>query len=334
MEDIKERIKAYTKDLSKKLSKYWDKIKDFSIEHKNELIGVILVVAVVIAGFYFYRPMETAGNLPSVREEKITIPYFVQNMDLSILIEYEWTDIVYRSEWECMKVSSPPKAKLFYTVKNNGETFDEPIYLPVPNYIYPDQFQTKPGFMWINGLFIEIKDEPLPAGANETYEFTVNLQAYQEICNLENEINGYSKEVENKHQQLITANLPAEKRNQIDEAYISFKSAKEDINSLVEIVRAGDPSITLSSMDKINKFNIRQTAVLSQNIIANEYSSTNTETSISRMEDIVSKMQITELLNEIRSQRQEINELKTQLQKQLDKPNLEDLLRVYYNVTR
>ena len=316
------------------MSKLWSNTTNFILEYKTSLVGLFLIVSVGLALYSWYKPVETMPNITDYTRETKMLPYIIQNRDLVILIEYNWMDTVYMDEWECKKVDAAPKAKLIYTVKNNGERFDEILYLPVPEYIYPDQFQALPEFTWINGLYIVVQDQPLEKGAMETYEFTLNLQAYKEVCDIKNEVDGYSKEVENRYKKLIESKLPSDVLNQIDEAYISFKSAKEEVDRVVEIIRAGDPSLTLAAMGKIDGFSIRQKAVLSQNTIANEYSLLQAEIRIERMQEAVSQSNIDEILNEIRGQRQELNSLKTQLEKQLDKPSLEDLLEAYYNMPR
>jgi hypothetical protein len=332
--DVSKMIKAYFKDLGENLSKFGSDLRDLVIEHKTSVVGLILVFVIILAAFYWYIPLETRPNISSQEQGTTVLPYIAQNKDLVILINYQWVDNVYRSEWECMKVNTAPKAKITYTVKNQGEKYEELLYLPVPDYIYPDQFQSKPEFNWINGLYITVLDQPLERGAMEKYEFIVDLQAYREICNLKNEVDGYSNEVERRYDELTKTGLSSDRLNQIDEVHISFNSAKTELDKIVESMRAGNPSLTLAGMDKINKFNIRQTAVLSQSTISSEYSLSQTEIQLNKMEEVVSESNIDLILSEIQSQRETINSLKIQLDEQMDKPSLEDLLDAYYNTPR
>lgn len=338
MEESDGKLARYFKDLSKKTSRTWTdlnekaseafkKLNAWLVENKTPVVGIVLALVLFSGGYWLFSTPMTASTTPDyIPEQKITLPYIVQNRDLSIELEYAWIDDVLSSAWDCPAITTPPRARLSYTVKNHGETFDGMFYLPVPDYLYPDQFQTPASFTWTDGLYMVMDDAPIRTGGNRTYEFIVTMQPYLELCKTKNEMDAYGNEVENKYDQLSGAGMPTDKFTQIQQAFLSFQASHQSITNLVQTARGGDPSLTLASMDKLSTYDYRQQSLLSRAVVLDEYSYASTE---GRFETIV---QTVSTPNE--QVLQEIADIKAQLQKQLDEPSLEDLLRAYYNVSQ
>lgn len=332
--DFRARLLDWADKVDEFLKKTSDKAKRFYNTYKRQIyygLGIIVVFAVIYFGSnYISQPK---AEVPQIQEEK-PISFYI-NPELSIELEYVWIDNISSSEWECTHLSRSPSAKLTYTVTNLGTSNQTRILLPVPAYIYPDYFQTKPKFTWMDRLYI-VLDQGLAGGSTANYEFVVDMKMYNALCGWRNEVSALKSEINNQYNLMMGYQISSNQKDTLNSAYYTFNSVEAEFTNAVSSSRGSGPEVLLANYDKIISQGLQRSFYSASDTIMNNYATHQASSTLDEVKQ--GNTETTDTLDKLKTEQSAlalvVTQMRQDLESQLKKPTLEDILAVYFNATQ
>lgn len=306
----------------------FERINAFVSNNKTIIYQTLVglgILAVITLGFIL---MTSKSYSPTIIQDDKSVSYSFVNPGSTVQLEYEWVDTVSLDQWNCSGLETVPRARIIYMLNNVTQ---KRVLLPVPDHIYPDYFVEQPKFTWMDGLYIVV--DRVEVNETERREYLLDMKTYNLLCAWAQEVGSQKANVEQKYQNLVSSNMDEGQKQEVRAAYISYTKVASELDQILTSVRNAGPEVMMAYYDRIVRGDLRTSSFLTSNVIIGNYMGYAT---IEQLEGVQKSQvdintRVTDLEQQLDDKMQKMDTISEYIQKQSQKPTLEDLLAAYYN---